>query len=121
MSRSLPEAREALEVGDDGDASEVEGVLARAFVARLGPLNAIDAGERVFDRGPLPHVRAALGLVLRRAQGLQQGFLGMDRNGPPAACRGGTRRALEAGLADRRRKVDRGGADRDRDDLLGGT
>ena len=38
------------------------------FPAGLRSLDAFDAGERVLDGGPLPQLRAALGLVLRRSE-----------------------------------------------------
>ena len=77
-----------MEIRDDGNAAEVERVLAHAFVARLGPLDLVDAGERVLHGGAFAEARAALGPLLVGAQALQQRFLRMDRDGASAA-RGG--------------------------------
>jgi hypothetical protein len=69
-----------LEIRHDGDASDIEGVLADPFVARLRSLKVIDASERVFDRRPLTQTRAALGLLLLCAERLEQGFLRVNRD-----------------------------------------
>jgi hypothetical protein len=52
-SGRLGKPGEALEIRNDGDASDIECVLADPCVARLGSLNVIDAGQRVFDGRPL--------------------------------------------------------------------
>lgn len=100
-------------------APQVEGVLADTLVARAGALDLLDAGEGVFDADAFAEAGAARGLPLRRGQGLQQGFLRVQRNGP--ATGRGTGVALCAGLADRRPEMHRRGTGRDRDDLAGRT
>jgi hypothetical protein len=60
-----------LQVGDDGDAAEVEGVLARPLIAGLVALDGIDAGQRVLDGGPVPELGAPRGLVLLRPERLE--------------------------------------------------
>jgi hypothetical protein len=69
-----------LEIRNDGDASDIERVLANPFVARFRSLNVIHPRERVFDRRPLAEAGPAVRLVLVRAQRLQQGFLGVNRD-----------------------------------------
>ena len=68
-----------------GDASEVEGVLAHAFVTRLRSLDLVDAGERVLHSSAFAEARASLGTMLVGAQRLQKRFLRMDRDGASAA------------------------------------
>ena len=53
-----------MEIRHDGDATDIEGVLAEAFVARLRSLNVIDAGQRVLDGRPLTELPPTLRLLL---------------------------------------------------------
>ena len=68
-----------MEIRHDGDTSDIEGVFAEAFVARLRSLNVIDARQRVLDGGPLPELRSALWLLLVCAERLEQRLLTVDR------------------------------------------
>ena len=85
--RSPLEPSDPLEVGDDGDPSEIERVFA------LSPCNApwvhgflLDAGEGMLDGGPVPETGAPRGLVLIYPQRLQERYLGMDGERAPARC-----------------------------------
>ena len=93
MSRGLGEPGHPLEIGNDGDASQVEGVLTHAFVARLGSLDLVDTRERVLHGGAFAEVGAAIRAPLVSAQGLQERFLRMDRDGAAPASRGRARGA----------------------------
>ena len=64
MSCGVGEPGHPLEIGNDGDASEIECVLAHAFVTRLGPLELIDAGKGVLHGGAFAEARASLWAVL---------------------------------------------------------
>ena len=109
-----------MEIRDDGDASDIECVLADPFVARLRSLNVIDAGQRVFDGRPLPETSPARRLLLVRAERLEQGFLRVNRN-RAAAAGGRAGRATRAGMADGGGEVSGGGAGDDRRGLMRGT
>lgn len=74
-----------MEIRHDGDAADIEGVLAEAFVARLWSLNVIDASQRVLNGRPLAELRPARGLLLMRAERLEQRFLRVNRDGASAA------------------------------------
>ena len=77
-----------MEIGNDGDPSDIERVFANAFVARFWSLNVIDPRERVFDGRPLTEVGSAFRLLLVRAERLEQGFLhALARIATPRAWR----------------------------------
>lgn len=108
-----------MEIRDDGDAPDIEGVFADPVVARLRSLHVLDASARVFAGGALAKTRPPLRRLRVHAERWEQGFLWVNRN---RASAGGRRAggAQGAGLAEGGGEVPDGGPGPDRRGLLRG-
>src|SRR5271165_908184 len=93
-------AGDDVEVVDDGDAPQVEQVLAGPAVAGAAALPVPDVGEGVLDGDAFAQFRAPLSGLLALAQLGQQRLVGMDGDAAPVAAGGaaGPQRAGRAGV-----------------------
>jgi hypothetical protein len=88
-----------VEVVDDGDAAQVEQVLAGAQVAGAAALSVPDVRQGVLDLDAFAQLRAPVRGVLAATQFGQQRLVGMDGHAAPVAAGGapGPQRARGAG------------------------
>ena len=77
-----------MEVVDDGDAAQVEQVLAGAPVAGAAALPVPDVGEGMLDLDAFAQLGAPGRGVLAAAQFSQQGLVGVDGYAAPVAAGG---------------------------------
>ena len=81
-------AGDDVEVVDDGDAAEVEEVLAGSAVAGAAALPVADVGEGVLDRDAFAELRPPGRGLLALAQVCEQRFVGVDGYAAPVAAGG---------------------------------
>ena len=114
------QARKTQQIIDGGASSDIERVLACAFIGALLPLNLIDARQRVLDCRAAAEGRSPFGRAHRDAQLLHEGFLRMQRDRTAIGGRGAgvAQLARPTGLGG---KLHRGAGGHNRRGVVGGA